>query len=70
MVALYSAAMRRTSSLQATAGSVTANILFSGVLGRRLYGEPLPLQWWAGLCCLTAGVLLVYPRPGRPGGRR
>lgn len=61
MLAFYSAALRRTSSLQATSATVAFNILFSGQMGRVLYGEQLVPQWWLGLGCLAAGVALVHP---------
>ncbi len=62
-LALFSAALRRTASLQATAASVAANVAASGLLGWALHGETVPLRWWMGLACLTVGVALVQPRP-------
>ena len=61
-LALFSAALRRTASLQATAAAVAANISASGLLGWSVYGETIPLQWWVGLGCLTLGVALVQPQ--------
>jgi len=61
MLAFYSASLRHTTSLRATACSVAINIMFSGLLGRFIFGEALPLQWWLGLASLFLGILLVQP---------
>lgn len=59
---LFSLALRRTASLQATAASVSANILASGMLGWAIYSETLYARWWLGVACLTIGTALVQTR--------
>ena len=59
---LFSLALRRTASLQATAASVSANILASGIVGCIFYSETLHIRWWLGLTCLTIGTVLVQPQ--------
>lgn len=60
MVALFSAALRRTSSLQATVAAVAANICASGLLGRLVFAERLEPRWLVGVCCILAGAALCF----------
>lgn len=70
-MATFSAALKRTTSLHATALSVASNTLGSGILGWVVYLEPISLRWMVGVSCLVVGAVLVQPQdPSGIGDRR
>jgi len=60
-MAMFSAALRTTSSLRATATAVGSNIVTSGLLGILLFGEIVSLRWIIGVVLTLLGMILVHP---------
>ncbi|KAL6770589.1 hypothetical protein ACKKBF_B31850 [Auxenochlorella protothecoides x Auxenochlorella symbiontica] len=58
-LALFHRTLAHTSSLFATAASTAANMVFSGILGRAVFGEPLRAWWWAGASIMLLGVTVL-----------
>jgi drug/metabolite transporter (DMT)-like permease len=56
---LFMRAMREAGSLVATVAQSTVNFVFSALSGMLLFGEPLPLMWWAGTACMACGIALL-----------
>lgn len=60
-LALFSASLRTTSSLRATATAVGSNIVTSGVIGIVLFGEIVSPRWVTGVVLTLLGMILVHP---------
>ncbi|CAN4093948.1 unnamed protein product [Withania somnifera] len=51
--------LKALSSLQATVTNFATNFLSSGLAGFFLFGEPLPIQWFAGASLIVLGVIVL-----------
>ncbi|XP_072169387.1 uncharacterized protein [Diadema setosum] len=47
------------SSLHATMTNSSSNLIFSGIMGKLLFGERLSLRWWFGVSLIILGLLMV-----------
>ncbi|XP_071481486.1 uncharacterized protein [Diadema antillarum] len=47
------------SSLHATMTNSSSNLIFSGIMGKLLFGEKLSLWWWFGVSLIILGLLMV-----------
>lgn len=71
MWALFTAALTRSSSTTRTSiVNVSSNFFITAVLGAMIFGEKLPLGWWAGAGLLAAGNVVIGRREEaeKPGG--
>lgn len=71
MWALFTAALTRSSSTTRTSiVNVSSNFFVTAILGAMIFGEKLPLGWWAGAGLLAAGNVIIGRREEaeKPGG--
>lgn len=71
MWALFTAALTRSSSTTRTSiVNVSSNFFITAILGAMIFGEKLPLLWWAGAGLLAAGNVVIGRREEgeKPGG--
>lgn len=63
MWALFTGALARgTSTTQVSIVNVSANFMFTAVLGFMIFTESLPPLWWLGAALLVAGTVIVGRR--------
>lgn len=63
MWALFTAALTRSSSTTRTSiVNVSSNFFITAILGAMIFGEKLPLGWWAGAGLLAAGNVVIGRR--------
>ena len=71
MWALFTAALTRSSSTtRVSIVNVSSNFFITAILGAMIFGEKLPLGWWAGAGLLAAGNVVIGRRDEaeKPGG--
>ncbi|XP_018009507.1 transmembrane protein 42-like [Hyalella azteca] len=49
-----------STSIEATITSAAANFLFTGILGKGLFGEEVTGVWWLGLVFILCGLMLLH----------
>jgi drug/metabolite transporter (DMT)-like permease len=59
MLTLYSKSLSHTPSLQATVATLSSNILFTGQLGKVVFGEKINLSWWVGASTILLGSYFI-----------
>jgi drug/metabolite transporter (DMT)-like permease len=56
---LFVKSMHASSSIVGTVASSASNFFLSALVGFILFGEYLPLTWWAGATCILLGLYLI-----------
>ncbi|CAM9877465.1 unnamed protein product, partial [Hapterophycus canaliculatus] len=59
MLSTYLKALQMSGSTVATVTNFATNFLLSGVSGRIVFGERLPMLWFCGASLVVAGVMLL-----------
>jgi drug/metabolite transporter (DMT)-like permease len=59
MMNAFVKAMNFASSVTAVVINTASNFFCTAVLGMLIFGEPLPLLWWAGAALILAGVAII-----------
>eukprot|EP01122_Echinamoeba_exundans_P016273 TRINITY_DN8194_c0_g1_i1.p1 TRINITY_DN8194_c0_g1~~TRINITY_DN8194_c0_g1_i1.p1 ORF type:complete len:191 (+),score=27.83 TRINITY_DN8194_c0_g1_i1:40-573(+) len=59
MMNAFVKAMNFASSVTAVVINTASNFFCTAVLGMLIFGEPLPLLWWAGAALILAGVATI-----------
>ncbi len=63
-IALHLKGMSQVGSFMATLLNTGANFLVTALLGWAVFGESLPLAWWAGGALIALGTVLVASAAG------
>eukprot|EP01107_Rhizomastix_libera_P010877 TRINITY_DN28209_c0_g1_i2.p1 TRINITY_DN28209_c0_g1~~TRINITY_DN28209_c0_g1_i2.p1 ORF type:complete len:793 (-),score=117.30 TRINITY_DN28209_c0_g1_i2:51-2429(-) len=64
MGVLFAKALDKHSSVKATVLTVAANFIFSGLLGRFVFGETAKLSFWVGVSLIVVGIVLITKAGG------
>ncbi|XP_024118069.1 transmembrane protein 42 [Oryzias melastigma] len=68
MWTFFSRALRHSSSsARTTVTTSSSSFIFSGVLGRLMFGENHGPLWWTGISLALCGLLLLHGTPRPPG---